>query len=233
VGSVAPGRPFACPHLKPQRACLWGLRAGKKRRGISLPRCTGIEMGRRFRRSDLRPVSPIGGAGALKKSARDPSTLAKNLSPTMAHRYGYGHKRLRRRYQREVEAGLATCCRCLKPIRPDDRWHLDHAADGDGYLGPAHARCNLSADGQARAAQLYGKRPSAEATRLPCEPYDPHARVVWREWWRQTRREARGDVGPQTWSRHWGDSSEYDGRCPRCRQRGAACYGANGARDKR
>jgi hypothetical protein len=40
---------------------------------------------------------------------------------------------------------------------PDDRWRLDHAADGVGYLGPAHASCNLRAAGKVRAAQLYGK----------------------------------------------------------------------------
>jgi hypothetical protein len=75
----------------------------------------------------------------------------------MAHRYGYKHKHARKRYQREVDAGQAVCCRCSRPILPDQRWHLDHMADGEDYLGPAHARCNLRAAGRVRARQLYGK----------------------------------------------------------------------------
>jgi hypothetical protein len=90
--------------------------------------------------------------------------------------------------------------------------------NGEGYLGPAHARCNLSAGGQARAAQLYGQRPSAQDTGLPYKPQDPHARDVWREWRR--REEILSD---STWSRHWGDADQYDGRCPRCRELGEGC----------
>jgi hypothetical protein len=112
-------------------------------------------------------------------------------------RYGAAHKRARRRYQREVEAGMATCCRCSRPIHPDESWHLDHAADGEGYLGPAHARCNLSAAGKVRARQLYGKKSYVPGTL------------------QQTG----------SWSRHWGDSSVFDERCRDCFELGEACRG--------
>ena len=36
-----------------------------------------------------------------------------------------------------------------------EEWHLDHNPDRDGYLGPSHARCNLSA----AAAVTNGRRP--------------------------------------------------------------------------
>jgi hypothetical protein len=113
----------------------------------------------------------------------------------MAHRYGYKHKQARKRYAREIEAGLGVCCRCSKPILPDQKWHLDHDATGEDYLGTAHARCNLRAAGRVRARQLYGGRPYARGTSQ--------------------------EIG--TWSRHWGDSSVFDERCRHCLGLGEAC----------
>ena len=134
------------------------------------------------------------------------------------HRYGKQHKQLRRRLERVVKAGLATCCRCSGPIHPDSEWHLDHTDDGRDYLGVAHKRCNLREAGKARMAQLDGKRVLGRRF----EPADPQAAAIWRAWWSQ-----RPTLGPDTWSRHWDDDSVYDGRCPRCREFGRACGDAD------
>lgn len=138
----------------------------------------------------------------------------------MGHRYGGSHKQLRKSYQRDVEAGMAVCCRCKRPIQPGAAWHLDHSDDGVTYLGPAHAKCNLRAAGKVRAAQLYGPR---ERPAFRYEPHDPQARAVSRQWWKQARQ--RGVTGPETWSRHWA-SDGYDGRCKDCRELGEACDAA-------
>jgi 5-methylcytosine-specific restriction endonuclease McrA len=51
----------------------------------------------------------------------------------------------------------APCTRCGRPVTPGMLWHVDHLLEqalGGGHdqanLGPAHARCNMSA-GQALA----------------------------------------------------------------------------------
>jgi hypothetical protein len=74
-------------------------------------------------------------------------------------RYGAVHRQLRKRVAREVEAGVAVCWRCRRPINPREEWHLGHADNGRDYRGPEHARCNLSAAGKARAEQLYDPKP--------------------------------------------------------------------------
>ncbi len=39
-----------------------------------------------------------------------------------------------------------SCTRCHEPLGPmSPRLHYDHNADGTGYLGFAHARCNIKA----------------------------------------------------------------------------------------
>jgi hypothetical protein len=129
-------------------------------------------------------------------------------------RYGVVHKTLRKRVALSVTAGRAVCWRCEKPIHPDEEWHLGHTDDWRSWAGPEHATCNLRAGGQARARQLYGPREPGPAG---YEPRDRVARERWRTWWAEHRGE-----GPEAWSRHWvGDT--YDGRCPRCRELGAAC----------
>jgi hypothetical protein len=72
--------------------------------------------------------------------------------------YGAAHKAERERWRPMVEAGRAVCCRCGRPIRPWDVWHLDHTADRRGYAGPAHAWCNTSAGGRLGAAVTNAKR---------------------------------------------------------------------------
>ena len=63
------------------------------------------------------------------------------------HQRGYGnaHEARRRNLEPYVRSGLAICTRCGQPIKPGDRWHLDHRDDRAGYLGASHALCNLRA----------------------------------------------------------------------------------------
>lgn len=64
--------------------------------------------------------------------------------------YGTTHTRERKRWQNLIDAGApVTCARCGGPILRGSEWHLDHAEDRSRYLGPSHARCNLSAAGRA------------------------------------------------------------------------------------
>jgi hypothetical protein len=66
-----------------------------------------------------------------------------SLGKTKARGYGGTHKQLRKRWQRSVDAGIATCSRCGYPIEPGEKWDLDHDdLDRTRYLGPAHRACN-------------------------------------------------------------------------------------------
>lgn len=56
----------------------------------------------------------------------------------------------------EVDAGRAVCCRCRRPIVPGTPWHADHNASRTGYLGAAHAACNLRAAAKAGARKRNG-----------------------------------------------------------------------------
>jgi len=67
-------------------------------------------------------------------------------------KYHWSHQKLRRRLDREVRLGLHVCARCGEPILAGERWHLDHHDSGVGYLGPSHARCNVRAANELRAA---------------------------------------------------------------------------------
>jgi hypothetical protein len=67
---------------------------------------------------------------------------------TTARGYGWTHQTERKRWKPIVESGATLCVRCSFPILPGQRWHLDHRDDKLGYLGLAHAMCNLSAAGK-------------------------------------------------------------------------------------
>ncbi len=82
------------------------------------------------------------------------------------HLRGYGstHDARRRQVKPLVEAGNAVCSRCGNPISPREQWHLDHTDDRQGYLGVAHAYCNLRAAG-IKTAKLHDET----------QPPAPHA----------------------------------------------------------
>jgi hypothetical protein len=68
------------------------------------------------------------------------------------HARGYTSAHVARRRQLEplVATGQVSCSRCGELIQPDEAWHLDHRDDRRGYLGAAHAECNLRAAGRKR-----------------------------------------------------------------------------------
>lgn len=94
----------------------------------------------------------------------------------MAHRYGSEHKRLRRRFQREIDLGYGVLLPLLGADPPGTEWQLDHDADGQAYLGPAHKRCNLRAGGLARMRLLDGQSPKekSSASRWSRQWYGPY-----------------------------------------------------------
>jgi hypothetical protein len=60
-----------------------------------------------------------------------------------AKKYGWRHQQARERVKRQVNAGLATCARCGKPIIPGTSWDLGHSdTDPTRYHGAEHRRCN-------------------------------------------------------------------------------------------
>jgi DNA-directed RNA polymerase subunit RPC12/RpoP len=77
---------------------------------------------------------------------------------TTARGYGAAHQRKRAEYQKQVDAGTATCWRCGKAIRPGDDWHAGHDDhDRTKYAGIECPPCNLKAGGQAGAAVTNAK----------------------------------------------------------------------------
>lgn len=68
-------------------------------------------------------------------------------------RYGRRHRAIR---QAMLPFAIGKPCpHCGEPMRADQALHLDHTADGRGYRGFAHKRCNEAEGGRrGRAAQL-------------------------------------------------------------------------------
>jgi len=69
---------------------------------------------------------------------------------TSGRGYGWRHQQVRKRWERIVKAGEAYCSRCGGAIWPDESWHLDHTDDRQGYYGPAHSSCNVTAANKGR-----------------------------------------------------------------------------------
>ena len=84
-----------------------------------------------------RPVGPAQTMTGRSRRRRKP--------PGATSRGGWGnaHQRRRAAIAPIVNAGKATCARCNEPIHQGEEWHLDHNDTRDGYLGVAHAACNL------------------------------------------------------------------------------------------
>lgn len=80
--------------------------------------------------------------------ARRKGTWKPSTKTTTERGYGAAHQRERRKWADIVNAGFAVCSRCDQPIQPGTQWHLDHTDDRTGYLGPAHAVCNLREAGR-------------------------------------------------------------------------------------
>jgi hypothetical protein len=78
--------------------------------------------------------------------------MAPSTRKRSRHLRGYtsAHVTRRRQLAPLVATGKVACCRCGELIQPVDAWHLDHRDDRRGYLGAAHATCNLRAAGKKR-----------------------------------------------------------------------------------
>lgn len=79
-----------------------------------------------------------------RNSAAEQARTAQYASPE--------HRAMRKALGQQVAEGRASCCRCGRPIAPGTRWHADHDDARTGYLGAAHASCNV------RAAAVKGAR---------------------------------------------------------------------------
>jgi hypothetical protein len=66
-------------------------------------------------------------------------------------RYGTAHRALRA--ATVAQAVGQPCARCRRTIQAGEAVDLDHADDGDGYIGYSHRRCNSSA-GASRGNRL-------------------------------------------------------------------------------
>lgn len=93
---------------------------------------------RRVKRRHRRNMTP-----AELARARDRERARRRYRPEHNARYGVVHHRTRAEVRKMVEAGMAVCWRCRKPIRPDEPWDLGHV-DGSAtqYAGPEHRACN-------------------------------------------------------------------------------------------
>jgi hypothetical protein len=84
-----------------------------------------------------------------------------------AGRYGKTHRALREHWKRVIDGGgMVACWRCGDPIRHGMTWHLGHSDDGSRHMGPEHAKCNLRAQNELRAADARRWREERAADRL-------------------------------------------------------------------
>jgi hypothetical protein len=75
--------------------------------------------------------------------------------------YDHRHDLQRARWAPKVNAGLADCARCQKPIQAGQPWDLGHTDDRTAWTGPEHASCNRRAGALvANALRTTGVRTS-------------------------------------------------------------------------
>ena len=112
----------------------------RPRMSAMLPRegCSPAAPGRRRRRCAARLSASCG--VSMPRSGK-----------TTQRGYGWAHQQLRKRWQRSVDAGVVNCAPCGFLIEPGESWHLDHTDDRQGYYGPAHWSCNVTAANKGRA----------------------------------------------------------------------------------
>jgi hypothetical protein len=110
------------------------------------------------------PVPPGSISGA--EGSGDPRPMRKKAQPSR-HLRGYTNAHVARRRQLEplVATGRVACCRCGELIHPQQTWHLDGRDDRRGYLGLAHATCNLRAAG-IKTAQLRNANTAPRWSRI-------------------------------------------------------------------
>ena len=81
------------------------------------------------------------------------------MRSTVERGYGAAHRRLKDRWQVEVDANGATCFRCGGSVPKGSRkWDLGHTEDRTGWTGPEHVGCNRSAGGRNGAAVSLARR---------------------------------------------------------------------------
>jgi hypothetical protein len=87
--------------------------------------------------------------------------MARKLAKTTQRGYGTAHQNLRKRVERDVQAGIAACWRCQANglphdkalIKPDEPWDLGHDDnDRTKYRGPEHRKCNRATAGRRTTA---------------------------------------------------------------------------------
>jgi hypothetical protein len=129
--------------------------------------------------------------------------------------YGAVHKAARKRFARRMAAGEVFYCwrpTCPTPNEPLDprSWDLGHVEGAEeiarfGLRWPEHRKCNRATLTHAKGEVVYAVRVDAE---------------------RPPRFGGLPDPDPgntvERWSRHW-SGSEFNPRCPACRERGSAC----------
>jgi hypothetical protein len=81
-------------------------------------------------------------------------------------RYGVAHRRRRRQFARQVEAGEAFCNRCGEPISPDEPWDLDHDDVNPRIELPAHVACNRAAASRCITSREWRRGPTPAQERF-------------------------------------------------------------------
>jgi hypothetical protein len=75
--------------------------------------------------------------------------------------YGNDHQKARRAALAAMTDGQ-PCSRCRRPMYRSQPLHLDHTEDRRGYLGLAHARCNMIA-GASKGGRRRARRTASPA----------------------------------------------------------------------
>lgn len=86
---------------------------------------------------------------------------------TTSRGYGSDHQRLRKEWDKEVQAGRAHCWRpdCRKWLPPGQPWHLGHLDDRSGYGGPECPPCNLKHAAR-KGNRMRGRRYTSSTPRI-------------------------------------------------------------------